>query len=1001
MTVLFCDLVGSTDLAQRVDPDDLLDALLRYQEVVRTIAARFGGFIARIVGDGVDIYFGYPAANEDDAVRALHTALALASEVPCIEVAPGEPLALRIGLATGLVAVSIGQGVALAGTTPNLAARIQAAMPPGAIGVAPMTRRIAGAQFEFADFGEHMLKGFDRPVAISQLRRALSLGSRSAWRGRDASLPMVGRVAELAALQAHWQRAAAGQTCGALVVGDAGMGKSRLVTALDKSLPAQGHTVLRLQCSPFHINSALQPFVQHLADAAGLTRGDRPAEQLDKLEAQLAIAGISELRDCSLIASLLGMPSDGRYPPLALPPPMQLQMTKEVLMYYFSGLAQHRVGTANEGLLTQYFVGLAEERPLLLLFEDMHWIDPTSLEVLDLLLAAGAAPILLLMTARPGFCSPWDASDQFIRIDLQRLSELDTQAVANLQMQQADLPADWLATIVERSDGVPLFIEEMTRMLIESRKARTLSDGARSVPVTLVDLLAARLDQLELGGKQTAQLASVIGRDFDRDLLATVVPDDSLNLQQGLQILLDSGLVLNSSSDGHRLQFKHALIEDTAYASLSPRQCAGLHGRVAQSLLANFQDRIEREPELAARHLSRSGNVLHAATWWQAAGGLALSRGAPREAAGHLRAGVAGLKSATAGPERDAAELGLLSMLGPTTMVLAGPGSTEFGAVQERAYGLSQILPGQPRLFPTTYGWCLFHWGRAHLAPALQLVYQLLEAAAQRSSDTEAVMAANNMAGMVRFHIGQPDSARVHLSQSVALYEPQRDAALYPVYLMDFGVFGRFYLALSTQVLGFADAARRIAAEALLLAEGLNQPHTLGFAMLANFNTAVMREDVEEALPMAQRCIDFSSQFGFPEFIAMGRIARGWALAHGQQRWADGLVDVQAGIEGWDQTGFENWQPWFATLEAEIMVQIGRQAEALVRIDRQLARIKVNGEHQFESPLLAERAAVLAVLHGHTAEVVATFDQAAALANAQGAAGWSRRIARRREQILG
>jgi tetratricopeptide (TPR) repeat protein len=358
------------------------------------------------------------------------------------------------------------------------------------------------------------------------------------------------------------------------------------------------------------------------------------------------------------------------------------------------------------------------------------------------------------------------------------------------------------------------------------------------------------------------------------------------------------------------------------------------------------------------------------------------------------------LESSPASGERDAAELGLLSMLGPTTMVLLGPGSAEFGQVQERAYGLSQALPGKPRLFPTTYGWSLFNWGRARLSTASELAGRLLEEASQRAGDTEAAMAANNMAGMVLFHRGDAESARTHLSRSTALYEPLRDAALYPVYLMDFGVFGRFYLALATQVLGYADAARRIAAEAIQLAEGLNQPHTMGFSMLANFNTAVMRGDTAEALPMAERCIGFASQFGFPEFIAMARIARGWALAHGQQRWDEGLADVQAGIEGWAQTGFENWQPWFAVLEAEILGRIGRAADALTQIDRQLQRIAGNGERQFESVLLAERGAALAALPGGRDEAAAWFDRAVALASEQGAAAWAERSRARRRQTL-
>lgn len=1001
MTVLFCDLVASTDLAQRIDPDDLLAALQRYHDAVRLISARFGGFVARIVGDGVDVYFGYPVANEDDAARALHSALALAAEVPRIEGAPGEPLALRIGVATGLVAISVGQGIAVAGSTLNLAARIQGTVPPGGIGVAPGTRRIAGAQFEFDDLGSQSLKGFDAPVAISGLRRARSLDSRSAWRGRDASLPMVGRDAELATLMALWKRASAGRTCGALVAGEAGLGKSRLVTALDQALPPQGHTLLRLQCSPFHINSALQPFVQHLAAAAGCASGDTADEQLDKLEAQLAIAGIGDPRACALIAALLGVSYGERYPPLAMPPPMQLQLTKEALKHYFSGLSHHRVPAAPERTLSNYLVGLAEVRPLLMAFEDIHWVDPTSLELIDLLLTSGdTAPILIVITARPSFPSPWRGSENFIPLPLERLPDADAKAVAALQSQQVDLPAEWLAAIVERSDGVPLFIEEMTRMLMERRDAPAAGADARAVPDTLTDLLTERLDQLPPGARLLAQMAAVIGREFDRELLAAAMPAEGAGLQDGLQAMLDSGLVLRGSADGERLLFKHALIEDTAYSSIPPKRCAELHGRIADALLTRFKDSVERQPELAARHLTRAGRGLEAAGWWQAAGGQALSRGAPREAAGHLQAGVAALQGVPANPERDAAELGLLSMLGPTTMVLLGPGSAEFGAVQERAYGLSQALPGQPRLFPTSYGWCLFNWGRARLSTASGLVEKLLHAAAQRAGDTEAAMAAHNMAGMVHFHLGQAETARGHLSQSTALYEPQRDAALYPIYLMDFGVFGRFYLALSTQVLGFSDAARRIAAEALLLAEGLGQPHTLGFAMLANFNTAVMRGDVAEALPMAERCIEFSSQFGFPEFIAMARIARGWARAHGEQRWEEGLADVQAGLDGWAQTGFENWQPWFTALEAEILGRLGRNTAALQQVERQLARIAANGERQFESLLLAERAAALAALPAHREEAAHGFDTATALAREQGAAAWSERIARRRREAL-
>jgi tetratricopeptide (TPR) repeat protein len=332
-------------------------------------------------------------------------------------------------------------------------------------------------------------------------------------------------------------------------------------------------------------------------------------------------------------------------------------------------------------------------------------------------------------------------------------------------------------------------------------------------------------------------------------------------------------------------------------------------------------------------------------------------------------------------------------------MVLMGPGAAPFGDVQKRAHALCHSLPGAPRQFPITYGLCLYHWGRAELRVASELASQLLAAARARPTETEPAMAANNMSGMIRFHRGDAVAARTHLEESVAHYQPQRDAALYPVYLMDFGVFGRFYLALATFVSGDADRARQHARDAFELAGGLNQPHTLGFSMLANFVIAVLGDDAVTARQFAEQCIAFSSQLGFPEFIAMARVARGWATAREGQLEA-GLADLDAGIAGWQATGFENWQSWFAVLRCEILAALGRHDDALAEVERQFERIEVNGEDQFRSLLLAEKASLGFALQRNAAAAVVDFDRAAELARSQGAVAWAQRIGQRRTATL-
>jgi predicted ATPase/class 3 adenylate cyclase len=1000
MTVLFCDLVGSTALAEQMDPEDLFVAMAAYHDMVKRIAIRYNAHVAKIVGDGVDLYFGYPVASEDDTVRAVHAGLNIVQEISQIKVGD-KPLQVRTGIATGLVTVGMRDALSIAGTTPNLAGRIQTEAKPNQVAVAPSTRRIAGGQFIYEDLGLFTLKGFSDEVRISAVTGAVSQDSRSAWRGRDSHFPLVGRDAELALLAQCWQRVTDQHCAGALLVADAGFGKSRLGTTFEENLKDTAHLTLRLQCSPFHINSVLYPFVQHLVQASGFSRNDSTLTQIEKLESQLAIANITEVRDVALIAALVGIHVENRYPPIELPPPALLALTKDALLRYFIDLAHKQALTSTDETLSRYFAGLAHNQPLLMLVEDLHWADPTSLELLDMLLSSGQlSRAFVLMTARPGFKPSFKETADITTIALDRLGDAAARQMAVNLCASVALPATDLDTIIARTDGIPLFIEEMTHMALDAQgtSARAVGSAGMGVPDTLMDLLMERLDRLG-AAKALAQVAAVIGNEFSRELLQACAGMQAAEFDAQLHSLLDSGLMLSIGIGSERLKFKHALVEKTAYDSILLKNRVTLHTSVADALTGDFASQVQGASELVAHHLARANRALEAGRYLLQAGIQALSRGAPREAAGHLHEGLEALKNVAPSPERAECELGLLSVLGPTTMVLMGPGSAPFGDVQKRAYALCHAIPGQPRQFPITYGLCLYHWGRAEFEIANPLASALLQTAHDKGDDNESVMAASNMSGMIQFHLGNAPLARQYLEQSVQRYQPDRDAALYPVYMMDFGVFGRFYLALATLVSGDADAARQHALDAYTLAQRLNQPHTLGFSLMANLMIACMRDEPAVAQQFAQQCVDFSSQYGFPEFIGFARIVRGWATAR-QGHPAEGLEDLDAGLALWKMTGFENWQTWFAVLKVDVLLMLGRTAQALDDIDEQLARMQRNSENQFRSLLIAEKAVVLRAGGQDAAKVQALFDEATALALAQGAVAWSRWIEVKRQAVL-
>ena len=600
LTVMFCDLVGSTALSARLDPEDLREVIGAYHRCCADLVTEAGGFVAKYMGDGVLAYFGYPQAHEHDAEHAVQAGLTLVEAAPQLTTAAGVPLQVRVGIATGLVVVGdlIGAGAAqeqaVVGETPNLAARLQALAEPGAVVIADSTRRLLGNLFELKDLGARDLKGIAGPARAWAALRARSVGSRFDALHPTGLAALVGRDEESELLLRRWSRAKTGEGQVVLLSGEAGIGKSRLTAALLERLAAEPHTRLRYFCSPQRTDSAFHPIIGHMERAAGLAYDDKPQAKLDKLDALFAQTSTSP-EDAALFAEMLSLPNDGRYPALDLAAEQRRQRVLEALMSQLAGLARRQ--------------------PVLMIFEDAHWVDPTSLEVLGRTVdRIKTLPALLIVTFRPEFNGPWVGQSHVTSLTLNRLGEREAAAViAHLVGNQA-LPADVLAEIVERTDGIPLFVEEMTKAVLEAesegaarRTVAAVPSPALAVPASLHASLMARLDRLG-PAREVAQIGSAIGREFSHALLASVIRKPEAELGSALDRLVQAGLLFRQGVPPQASYlFKHALVQDAAYGTLLREPRRALHARIAETLESRFAETAESQPEILARHCTEAG----------------------------------------------------------------------------------------------------------------------------------------------------------------------------------------------------------------------------------------------------------------------------------------------------------------------------------------------------------------------------------------------------------
>lgn len=956
LTVLFCDLVGSTELSTRLDPEDLGDLIRQYQDVASRVIHGFDGFIAKYMGDGILVYFGYPHARERDAERAIHTALAIVEAISALNVTVGRAreveLAVRIGLATGLVVVgeTIGEGVAsektVVGETPNLAARLQGLAAPNGIVISSVTRDLGGDAFAYESLGAHALKGIATPVQVFAVTGLCQRDDDRTTPPQDAAPPLVGRDEEIGLLRRRWEQIKDGLGQVVLLSGEPGIGKSALVDLLRAQVQAEGHLRLAFWCSQYHQNSALYPIITHLERMLRLERADEPEVRLAKLEAGLRPYSLSQTEAVPLLAELLSIPLPaGRYPPLGLTPQQQRQQTHDVLVAW---------------LLEE-----AERQPVLAVWEDLHWADPSTLELLGMLVdQAPTAAMLQLLTHRPGFSPPWPVRSHMTPITLNRLERPQVAALVTRLAHQKELPPEVVAYIVARTDGVPLFVEELTRTLLESTLLReeaeryTLTGPLTGVaiPATLQDSLMARLDRLPTV-REIAQVASVLGRELGYEMLEALAAVDASALQDGLAQLVDAELLYQRGRPPRaRYIFKHALVQDAAYQSLLRRTRQQYHQRVAQLLETRFPETAQTEPELVAHHYTEAGEAASAVPYWGRAGQRAAQHSAYAEAIAHLTRGLHVLRVLPATPERDRQELALQTALGPAVVAARGYADPDTKLAYDRVRVLSQP-PGDLALhFVALRGLQVHHLVRAELQVAREFGEQLWQLAGAQE-DGALIVGAGQAMGQSLFCLGEIVAAHRYLERASSLYDPhQHRFPRWPG-----GHPGEQCLLLAawtSWLLGHPDRALQHAQVALALVREHADPFSRASALIFAAMLHQFRREPEDARALAEEAIALCIEQRMPFYQELGWVLHGWALAV-LGRGADVTRQMRQGIDAHLASGAKVFVPYALALLADAHREAGQIEQALGAVDEALLLVDQTDCRFYETELLRLRGELL------------------------------------------
>jgi class 3 adenylate cyclase/predicted ATPase len=938
LTVMFCDLVGSTALSARLDPEDMRTLIGAYHTCITDVVSRYQGKIARYMGDGVLVYFGYPQSHEDDAEQAVRASLALIHAVASIRNVAAA-LQIRIGIATGTVVVAellienIPAEQAVVGETPNLAARLQTMAEPGTVLICACTRRLTGGEFHYRDLGPVALKGWAEPLRVYQVLGMSGVESRFEAMHTTKLPPLFGREEEMELLFRRWRQATQEEGRVVTLTGEPGIGKSHIALALNERLQGESHIKLRYFCSEHHTHSALFPFINQLERAAGFKRTDSPQEKLSKLDALLA-QSTRDLEHLAVLANLLALPTDDHYRLQDLTPQKRKEKT-------FAALSAQ-------------LDRLAAQQPVLLIFEDVQWIDPTSLE----LLAATVEHVpllraLVLITARHEFTPPWPSYPHTTTIPLTRLGRRDGTALVLRVTGGKTLPKEVMEHILAHTDGVPLFVEELTKMVLEGgllrqRDGEYVLEGplpSLAIPTTLQASLMARLDRLS-PVRDVAQIGAVAGRHFHYELVSAVAELPKQRLEEALDQLVRSELIFCRGEIPHAVYtFKHALVRDAAYDGLLKSRRVHLHAAIGKALEQEFPQVVQTQPEFIAYHYTQARNYEKALRYWYEAGKRSAGRSAHNEAVGHLKQGLNQIPNIDDPMLRSKSELLLQTSLGNSLRAIKGWSTDTVKHAYTRALQLCKESGLDELILPAMFGLWTWNFVHASLGEAQALAEHLLDSADNVENAVCKVLA-HEALGFTLFAQGKFADAHAELERSIGLCEDSKAAAYLDLSAQDPRVHVRLYDGMALCLLGYPDRALRICAEARRCADASQHPFSEAIARTISLRVHQLRGDVAVVADQANAAIAFCEEHEFVHYLAMALILRGWARAY-QGELEKGIAEIQEGLEKERATGALLFESYSLGLLADACINNKRYGQALDFLKQAQLRLDEENSERF------------------------------------------------------